>query len=95
MRLLAHNLLICNMAECQQRSFPLSIEIEESVVRETEFSLVNIKKLIKKLDWPALHKTALRLGEVDFPEHPDDELGSEEFLRKLHRLILDVIIWMI
>ena len=90
MRLLAHNLLICNMPECQQHSFPLSLHIEESVVRETEFNLANIKKLIHKLDWPALRRTVLEIGEKGFPEHPSDELGSEEFLKKLHRIILDV-----
>ena len=59
MRLLAHNLLICNFAECESKNFPLSIEIEKSIYRETQFNYNNIKKIIKKLDLPALHKTVL------------------------------------
>ena len=62
MRLLAHNLLICNDADCQEKNFPLSIQIKESEVREADFNLANIKKLTKKLDWPALHRTVVGMG---------------------------------
>ena len=68
MRLLSHNLLICNIAKCDKNNFPLMIEVEKSVYRGSDFNKDTIKKLIKKLDWFALHKTVVEMGETSFPK---------------------------
>ena len=91
MRLLSHNLLICNVAKCDKNNFPLIIEVEKSVYRASEFNSDNIKKLVKKLDWFALHKTVTDMGETNFPKDLTPEyLENEDELKKLHRIILDV-----
>lgn len=93
MRLLSHNLLICNIAKCEKNNFPLIIEVEKSIYRSSDFNRENIKKLVKKLDWFALYKTVTDMGETNFPKDLTPEyLENEENLRKLHRIILDVTI---
>jgi multifunctional methyltransferase subunit TRM112 len=62
MRLLSHNLLICNVAKCDKNNYPLLIEVEKSIYRESDFNKDNMVRLIKKLDWFALHKTVAELG---------------------------------
>jgi multifunctional methyltransferase subunit TRM112 len=91
MRLLSHNLLICNVAKCEKNNFPLIIEVEKSIYRSSDFNRENIKKLVRKLDWFALYKTVTDMGETSFPKDLTAEyLENEENLRKLHRIILDV-----
>jgi multifunctional methyltransferase subunit TRM112 len=92
MRLLSHNLLICNVAKCEKNNFPLIIEVEKSIYRGSDFNRENIKKLVRKLDWFALHKTVTEMGETSFPKDLTAEyLENEDNLRKLHRIILDVL----
>ena len=92
MRLFSHNLLICNVAKCDKNNFPLIIEVEKSVYRASDFNSDNIKKLVKKLDWLALHKTVTDMGETNFPKDLTPEyMENEEELKKLHRIILDVL----
>lgn len=91
MRLLSHNLLICNVAKCEKNNFPLIIEVEKSIYRGSDFNRETIKKLVRKLDWFALHKTVTEMGETNFPKDLTAEyLENEDNLRKLHRIILDV-----
>ena len=93
MRLLSHNLLICNVAKCEKNNFPLIIEVEKSIYRSSDFNRENIKKLVRKLDWFALYKTVTDMGETSFPKDLTAEyLENEENLRKLHRIILDVLL---
>lgn len=66
--------------------------MEKSVYRESEFFPENIKKLIQKLDWAGLYKTVAAMGEENFPpELMMDLLEDEKFLKRLHRIILDVL----
>ena len=74
MKLLSHNLLICNVSKCETNNFPLKIEVEKSVYRESEFSSDNIKRLLKKIDWPGLVKTVSEMGETNFPIDPTENL---------------------
>lgn len=77
MRLLSHNLLACNVAKCNKNNFPLLIEVEQSTHRESPFNKDNLKRLIQKLDWAALHQTVLSMGENNFPVEPKDELEDD------------------
>ena len=62
MRLLSHNLLICNVAKCEKNNFPLIIEVEKCIYSSSDFNAQSIRKLEKKLDWFALHKTVTDMG---------------------------------
>ena len=69
MRLLTHNMLVCNVKTCVETSsrtpgvmlnFPLKIELAPDGIKqaETDFRPELIVHLLPKIDWPALRKTA-------------------------------------
>jgi multifunctional methyltransferase subunit TRM112 len=73
MRLLTHNMLVCNVKACVETSsrtpgvvlnFPLLIEPAAGGLKmvETEFRADLIVHLLPKLDWAALRKTAQLVG---------------------------------
>lgn len=67
--------------------------MEKSIYRSSDFNRENIKKLVRKLDWFALHKTVTDMGETNFPKDLSAEyIENEDNLRKLHRIILDVVV---
>jgi multifunctional methyltransferase subunit TRM112 len=57
MRLLAHNLLMCNVKKCDKNNYPLLITVEKSMIIESDFKKEAILKMIPKLDWTALART--------------------------------------
>lgn len=57
MRLLAHNLLMCNVKKCDKNNYPLQILVEKSMIIECDFKKDSILKMIPKLDWNALART--------------------------------------
>lgn len=57
MRLLVHNLLMCN--KCDKNNYPLKIEVNKSVIIEIEYKREAILKLIPKLDFDALSATVI------------------------------------
>jgi multifunctional methyltransferase subunit TRM112 len=74
MRLLTHNFMVCNVAKCDKNNFPLLIEVEKSVYRESEYNKERIVSCVKKLDWSGLAKTVSSMGENDFPKDPTEYL---------------------
>ena len=57
MRLLSHNLLMCNVKNCNKNNYPLAIKVKESIIVDTELDKQFLINLIPKLDWTALYKT--------------------------------------
>lgn len=57
MRLLSHNILVCNVLKCANNSLPFQIQVDRSEYRESEFNREHILKLIRKLEWSSLYKT--------------------------------------
>jgi multifunctional methyltransferase subunit TRM112 len=89
MRLITHNLLKSNVRGVE--SFPLKIEAEEIREQETEYSADFIHNMLPKLDWPALREGAAALSLEELPETVSDEdRESDEFLRKVHHILLEV-----
>lgn len=62
MRLLTHNFMICNVAKCDKNNFPLLIEVEKSLYKESEFNKDRIASCVKKVDWNGLFKTVTSMG---------------------------------
>ena len=54
MRLITHNMLMCNVKGCKQNNFPLHIKAAKVEKLESEFKPDFIKHIIPKLDWKAL-----------------------------------------
>ena len=64
MKLITHNLLVCNKKACQAAgvvNFPLKLVVDkwEDYDEETAMPMTKplMSKLSEKLDWPALHQT--------------------------------------
>lgn len=58
MRLLVHNLLMCNVSKCDKpTNYPLEIHVQKSVIIDVEYKRDAIIKLIPKLDFSALALT--------------------------------------
>ena len=64
MKLLTHNLLVCNKKACQAAgvvNFPLKLEVSKWEDYDDESAMPMTKplmtKLAEKLDWPALRQT--------------------------------------
>ena len=99
MRLLAHNMLACNVKGVVN-GYPLTIHATKIETNESEFNGNFIVHMLGKLDWRAFLK-ACKEGNAseDLPEEipSRDAFGTEEeqyemFLRKVHHALLEVTV---
>eukprot|EP00941_MAST-03F_sp_MAST-3F-sp1_P003013 g3013.t1 len=93
MRLFSHNLLKCNIRGVEE-GYPLKIEATEVEVQESEYNPYFIKSVFPKLEWSALREAATALQVADgLPEECTLEmLDNEEFSKRLHHILLEVIV---
>ncbi|CEG47101.1 Uncharacterized conserved protein [Plasmopara halstedii] len=93
MRLITHNLLMCNKKGVEN-GYPLMIEAEEVEVVACDFQAAFVRKMLSKLDWSAFLTGAKALKLADgLPDTlPSAEEGDsdEEILRKIHHVLLEV-----
>jgi len=74
------------------KGYPLVIKATEVKVNEVEFNPQFVSRMIPKLEWSALVQAAGELDQLqDLPTDliPDYE-KNEEFLKKVHRVLLEV-----
>ena len=97
MKLITHNILMCNKKGCTKNNFPLRLAVKNFSDFEPEnaqeYSAVLMKRLIEKLDWNALRVTVQSVpaweGEVHLPEQISTEMQQDEnFLQELHKLLV-------
>ncbi|KAJ3330597.1 hypothetical protein HDU76_005287 [Blyttiomyces sp. JEL0837] len=91
MRLVTHNMLMCHVKGCSGDNFPLRIEEAELDSIEAEFNEGFMRRLVTKIEWNALVKTAFSLGVDQLPEVPPESI-DEEFLRRLHRVLMETMV---
>ncbi|RLN96843.1 hypothetical protein BBJ28_00017956 [Nothophytophthora sp. Chile5] len=93
MRLITHNLLMCNKKGVDN-GFPLRIEPEAVEVVACDFHAEFVRKMLGKLDWAAFLEGAKALQVADgLPTTlPSTEEGAtdEETLRKIHHALMEV-----
>lgn len=91
MRLLTHNMLACNIKGVTN-GFPFKIEAVTVEEREAEFNPDFLRHIVSKLQWGALLEGAAALGAAgQLPDTLDPALlDDEEFLRKFHRVLLEL-----
>ncbi|GFE53480.1 cell-cycle-associated kinase CDK [Babesia ovis] len=93
MRLVTHNLLMCNTPRCKG-GYPLKVEValgeDSSKVESQELDPGFIRKMLERMDYSVLVKTVRSVG-MDLPDsYSDADLESEDFLLQVHRCILEV-----
>ncbi|XP_020491475.1 multifunctional methyltransferase subunit TRM112-like protein [Labrus bergylta] len=91
MKLLTHNMLTSHVKGVT-KGYPLLIKATEVKMNEVEFNPQFVSRMIPKLEWSALIQAAEELGHrQDLPGElvPDYE-KDEEFLKMVHRVLLEV-----
>ncbi|KAG7276947.1 hypothetical protein CRUP_010267 [Coryphaenoides rupestris] len=91
MKLLTHNMLTSHVKGVT-KGYPLLIKATEVKVNEVEFNSQFVCRMIPKLEWSALVQAAEGLGHLeDLPaELESDYQNNEEFLKKVHKVLLEV-----
>lgn len=94
-RLITHNILTCAVKGCidSGKNYPLSFNNVQGIeIREQEFNDEFIKSFFHKLDYNVLKSTLQSLGDDTLKLNEIDDINSqsEEFLRSLHRVLLEM-----
>ncbi|XP_024139345.1 multifunctional methyltransferase subunit TRM112-like protein [Oryzias melastigma] len=91
MKLLTHNMLTSHVKGVT-KGYPLLIKATEVKVNQLDFNPQFVSRMIPKLEWGALVQAAGDLGyRQDLPgELVVDYEQNEEFLKKVHRVLLEV-----
>ncbi|KAF6726615.1 Multifunctional methyltransferase subunit TRM112-like protein [Oryzias melastigma] len=91
MKLLTHNMLTSHVKGVT-KGYPLLIKATEVKVNQLDFNPQFVSRMIPKLEWGALVQAAGDLGyRQDLPGEPVvDYEQNEEFLKKVHRVLLEV-----
>ncbi|XP_060679551.1 multifunctional methyltransferase subunit TRM112-like protein [Hemiscyllium ocellatum] len=91
MKLLTHNLLSSHVRGVT-RGFPLLLTASEVKINTVDFNQDFISRMIPKMEWGVLVDAAESIGHRnDLPkELPPDPQSNEEFLQKVHHVLLEV-----
>uniref|UniRef100_A0A3P9JJI8 Multifunctional methyltransferase subunit TRM112-like protein n=1 Tax=Oryzias latipes TaxID=8090 RepID=A0A3P9JJI8_ORYLA len=91
MKLLTHNMLTSHVKGVT-KGYPLLIKATEVKVNQLDFNPQFVSRMIPKLEWGALVQAAEDLGyRQDLPgELIADYEQNEDFLKKVHRVLLEV-----
>jgi len=66
MKLLTHNMLMCNKKGCTINNFPLKIKCIKQGVQKFDFDEELVKRFLKKLDLPALTQACIDVNKINF-----------------------------
>jgi len=88
-RLISHNLLACHVKGCNSNNFPLRFKDAEVELREAEYNADFLRGFWPKVEYGALVDAAKQLGDTTLPEEPPEML-DDEFLKKLHHVLLEI-----
>ncbi|GJE94128.1 Trm112p-domain-containing protein [Phanerochaete sordida] len=88
-RLITHNLLACHAKGCTTNNFPLRLQDAAVELRDAEFNAEFVRGFLPRLEWKALVGAARELGDKSLPEEMP-EMVDEEFLQKLHHVLLEI-----
>jgi len=91
MKLLTHNLLICNKKGCDpMKSYPFKIVATAIDKREIEFNPTFVKRMLPNLSWEGLVSAAKDLN-FQIPEKlPENVEEDEALLKNLHEVLNEV-----
>lgn len=92
MKLLTHNMLTSKCMKGVAVGYPLKIQALDVKTAEVDFNPEFLSRIIPKLDWVVLCEAAESIGQLaDLPrEVVDDYESNVEFLKKAHRVLLEV-----
>ncbi|XP_062892281.1 multifunctional methyltransferase subunit TRM112-like protein [Mobula hypostoma] len=91
MKLLTHNLLSSHVRGVS-RGYPLLLQASEVKINNVDFNQEFITRMIPKVEWNALVEAAESIGHRNgLPQElPQAGQSDEDFLQKLHHVLLEV-----
>jgi len=91
MRLLTHNMMKSHVKGVTQ-GYPLLIRATEVKTSEIDFNSEFITSMVSRIDYTALKKAVemLEMPNLLPAEVCDDYANNEEFLKKLHHVIMEI-----
>ncbi|ESN90700.1 hypothetical protein HELRODRAFT_166404 [Helobdella robusta] len=92
MKLLTHNLLTSAIIKGVKEGYPLNLLATEVKVLNVEYNCEFIKKMLGRVNWPALYKAADSIGHASsLPKDvPENFEANEDFLKNAHHALLEV-----
>ncbi|XP_071153883.1 multifunctional methyltransferase subunit TRM112-like protein [Mytilus edulis] len=92
MKLLTHNMLTSSIIKGVKKGYPLTIQATKVEVKEVDFNPEFTARMIPKVDWPALCQAAQSVGHNEgLPTEVAESYESDEdFLKKAHRILMEV-----
>merc|ERR1711990_1208102 len=94
MKLMTHNLLMCNKKGCTINNFPLKVTSSKLEIQSIPLDEDIVKRFLKKIDLPALTGATkeLDLWKMSFEELKPEEFESKEVLSYLHHVLFEVMV---
>ncbi|XP_022168024.1 multifunctional methyltransferase subunit TRM112-like protein [Myzus persicae] len=92
MKLFTHNMLSSKSLEGVKVGYPLRIVAQDIRISRSEFNKEFVKNMISKLNWKVFVNAAAQIGlGKDLSDKLiDDFENNEEYLKKVHHLLLEV-----
>ena len=95
MKLITHNIMMCNKKGCTKNNFPLKLAVKTfsdfDAENAQEYSPNLMQRLLEKIDWNALRSTVTSIPEwsISLPELVNQDMTQDEkFLKDLHLLLV-------
>ena len=90
MRLLTHNLLMCNLKTCIGVNLPLTLQVNEMSEENTEYNAVLTTKMLGKIDWKVFVRTVEALGHTLPEELSAEDLANENLMKNVYHLLFNL-----
>lgn len=92
MKLITHNMLTSKCLKGVVTGYPLAINATNINITEVDFNPEFIARIIPKLDWEVLWRAAESIGHSEgLPQTIEPKFEeNKEFLKKAHRVLLEV-----
>ena len=90
MRLLTHNLLMCNLKTCIGVSLPLTLQVNEMSEESTEYNAALTTKMLGKIDWKVFVRTVEALGHTLPEELSPEDLANENLMKNVYHLLFNL-----
>eukprot|EP00347_Sterkiella_histriomuscorum_P018846 403343946 len=94
MKLITHNILMCNRKGCNGNNFPLKLVVNTwkdlDAENAQDYNPALIQRLLEKIEWNALRQTVSTLDwGMDLPEVLTPEMAQDDkVLQDLHKLLI-------
>lgn len=94
MKLLTHNLLMCNKKGCTINNYPLTIQASKVIAKPNKYDEELLRRFLKKIDLNGLNSACkdINILKVDMLTLTEEQKNSKEFLEYLNTVLFETLI---